>query len=101
MKIKGKQYKLKKFNLKLYKMFIAASSKFDSEGLNDENIEILEDLLILAYGNVFNKDDLEEEFDIADLIEEFMNVIAEVQKNTEKRAKEMEKSIQVKFGNVI
>ena len=100
MKIGNKKYTLKKFNLKLYKMFMKAAENMQDEEMSSENIDILEDLIIMAYNNEFTRDDLEENFDLADLIEQFMEIVAEVQKKTESKMKGIENTIQAKFGNV-
>lgn len=100
MKIGNKKYTLKKFNLKLYKMFMKAAENMQDEEMSSENIDILEDLIIMAYNNEFTRDDLEENFDLTDLIEQFMEIVAEVQKKTESKMKGIENTIQAKFGNV-
>ena len=81
-------------------MFMKAAENMQDEEMSSENIDILEDLIIMAYNNEFTRDDLEENFDLTDLIEQFMEIVAEVQKKTESKMKGIENTIQAKFGNV-
>ena len=104
MKLKGKEYKLKKFNLKSFKMLMAAEQKFkrmqQDEEITFDDIQLLEDLIVLSYGNAFGDEDLEEEFDIADLFKEFYEIIALVQEEQTKKVEEVANTINSRFGNV-
>ena len=105
MKLQGKQYKLTKFNLKLQKMFMGAKDIFEEAQSNgneydEDNIELLENLIIMAYGNKFTKEELEEELDQVDLMQEFFNVIIEANKIMTTKAETLTNSLQAKFGNV-
>lgn len=101
IKIKNKQFNVKKFNLKVQKMFMKAQERFTNvENPTAEDLDLLEDLIIIAYGHQFEKEDLEEELDQADLMQEFMNIISDAKEIMEDKIKQISNTLESKFGNV-
>ena len=103
--VSGKLYTIKNSIIKLQKMFMGAKDIFEEAQSNgneydEDNIELLENLIIMAYGNKFTKEELEEELDQVDLMQEFFNVIIEANKIMTTKAESLTNSLQAKFGNV-
>lgn len=75
--INGKKFESGKINRAKYKIYTEAKKKITEKeekeiDYNDDDLDLMVSTLVKLYDNQFNEDDINNDFEIADIIFEFM-----------------------------
>lgn len=81
--VKGTKYKSGKINRKKYKTYTEAKKKIAEKEeknieYNEEDFDLMVNTLVELYDGQFTEDDINEDFEVADIIFEFMHCDIEV-----------------------
>ena len=101
MLLDGKEYKMGKFTRKLNKEYNEISAKVEAvdkkgEGYSDELLDEMVDMIVKLFDNQFTADEVNNNWDVSDIIMAFVSPQLEMQDKIDSKIKPYEKKFKKK-----
>lgn len=90
--VKNREFDSGKLVRSKYTKYLKAKEELtDKENYTDEDLDKMVSTLVLLYDNQFTEDDINEDFEISDIIINFMSVEVEIAQKVDKKVDQLSK----------